>query len=110
LTLRGDCIVGINASNGCADLPISIKEKLKNSNTKVNFIISVGEYKFVVKGCGNENLILTHPTDIVIRKSEFICPRTLAIKCNYSSAEIPREMITLLKNPKIKGNFTIVIE
>lgn len=110
LTPRGDCIIGVNATYGCADLPMSLKEKLKDSNSKVMFSIKVAEHEFNVEGMGNENLILTHTDDIVIRKSEFVCPRTLAVKCNKSSDLIPREMVVLLQDPKTKGTFTITID
>jgi hypothetical protein len=110
LTPSGDCIIGVNATYGCADLPMSLKEKLKDSNSKVMFSIKVAEHEFNVEGMGNENLILTHTDDIVIRKSKFVCPRTLAVKCNKSSDLIPREMVLLLQNPKTKGTFTITID
>jgi len=110
LTPSGDCIIGVNATYGCADLPMSLKEKLKDSNSKVMFSIKVAEHEFNVEGMGNENLILTHTDDIVIRKSEFVCPRTLAVKCNKSSDLIPREMVVLLQDPKTKGTFTITID
>lgn len=73
-------------------------------------MINVGDYEFVVEGQGNSDLILTHTEDMVIRKSNFICPRTLAIKCDKSSDLLPREMVRLLQNPKTKGIFTIIVE
>ncbi|MFB5604829.1 MAG: DUF371 domain-containing protein [Nitrosarchaeum sp.] len=110
LTPRGDCIIGVNASSGCADLPILLKKKLQNPNSKVTLSIRVETHEFVVEGRGHENLSLTHLEDIVIRKSGFVCPRTLAIKCDKSSDLIPREMISLLQNPKTTGTFTIMID
>ena len=110
LTPSGDCIIGVNASSGCADLPTMLKEKLKDSNSKVIFSIKVADHEFNVEGKGNENLVLTHVDDIVIRKSEFVCPRTLAVKCNRSSDLIPREMVSLLQNPKTQGTFTIIVD
>jgi len=110
LTPSGDCIIGVNATYGCADLPVSLKEKLKDSNSKVKFSIKVAEHEFNLEGMGNEKLILTHTNDIVIRKSQFVCPRTLAVKCNKSSDLIPREMISLLQDPRTKGTFTIMID
>lgn len=74
------------------------------------FSIKVADHEFNVEGMGNENLILTHLDDIVIRKSEFMCPRTLAVKCNKASDLIPREMVLLLQDPKTKGTFTITID
>ncbi|MBS3921628.1 MAG: DUF371 domain-containing protein [Nitrosarchaeum sp.] len=110
LTPSGDCIIGVNASASCADLPDSIKKKLQNSNSKVNFSIKVGSHEFIVEGRGHEDLILTHHEDIVIRKSNFVCPRTLAVKCDKASDLMPREMISLLQNPNTRGTFTIMID
>lgn len=110
LTPSGDCIIGVNASASCADLPPLLKKKLQNPNSKVIFSIKVGKHEFNVEGRGHENLTLTHLEDIVIRKSDFVCPRTLAVKCDKSSDLIPRDMILLLQNPKTQGTFTIIID
>jgi len=110
LTPSGDCIIGVNASASCADLPDSIKKKLQNPNSKVSFLIKVGSHEFIVEGRGHENLILTHLEDIVIRKSNFVCPRTLAVQCDKASDLMPREMISLLQNPSTRGTFTIIID
>jgi hypothetical protein len=110
LTTQGDCIVGINATSSCADLPQELKDKLKNSDSKVTFLINVGNHEFVLKGKGHPNLILTHSEDIVIRKSDFICPRTLAVNCDKASNLLPREMVSLLQDPKTKGTFTITVD
>jgi len=110
LTPSGDCIIGVNASTSCAELPTSLKKQLQNPNSKVTISIKVGTHEFNVEGRGHENLSLTHLEDIVIRKSDFVCPRTLAIKCDKASDLIPREMISLLQNPKTTGTFTISID
>jgi hypothetical protein len=110
LTLRGDCIVGVNANYSCSDLPEPLKEKLQDPSSRIEFSIKVQEHEFVVRGKGHSDLILSHPEDIVIRKSDFVCPRTLAIKCDKASDLLPREMVTLLQNPKTKGTFTITVK
>lgn len=110
LTPQGDCIVGVNAKSSCADLPKELKNKLKNPESKVTFSIKVGDDDFVVEGRGHPDLILTHTEDIVIRKSDFICPRTLAIKCDKASDLLPRSMVTRLQDPKTVGIFTIVVD
>jgi len=110
LTSQGDCIVGVNATSSCADLPQELKDKLKIPGAKITFSIRVGKHEFVLEGKGHPDLILTHSEDIVIRKSGFICPRTLAIKCDKASDLLPREMVSLLQNPKTKGTFTITVD
>ncbi len=110
LTLHGDCIIGVDATSSCADLPQEIKDKLKIPGTKITFSIRVGKHEFVLYGKGHPDLILSHSKDIVIRKSNFICPRTLAVKCNKASDLLPREMVSLLQDPTTKGIFTISID
>jgi len=110
LTTKGDCIIGVNASDSCSDLPASLKEKLQSPNSKIEIIIKVGQQEFRVNGCGHKDLTLAHEDDIVIRKSNFVCPRTLAVNCDKSSDHLPREMVTLLQDPKSRGTFTIIIE
>ena len=110
LTPRGDCIVGVNATSSCADLPLELKEKLKNPDSKINFSIRVGDHEFLLEGKGHPELILSHAEDIVIRKSDFICPRTLAIKCDKASDLLPRDMVALLQDPKVKGVFSISVD
>ena len=110
LTPRGDCIVGINANSGCASLPDLFKERLRYSKTKIKISIIVDEHQFTITGSGHPDLILTHPEDIVIRKSSFLCPRTLAINCDMASDQIPRDMIHLLQDPKTRGIFRIDVD
>jgi len=110
LTPRGDCIIGINASSSCFDLPTSLKEKIQNPDSRVRFSIRVEQHEFTVEGRGHKDLTLAHKEDIVIRKSDFVCPRTLAVKCDKASDLLPREMVKLLQNPKAQGTLTITVE
>ncbi|MFZ8908964.1 MAG: DUF371 domain-containing protein [Nitrosopumilaceae archaeon] len=110
LTVRGDCIVGVNANYSCSDLPEDLKEKLRDPSSEIEFSIRVEHHEFIIKGKGHEDLILSHLEDIVIRKSNFVCPRTLAVKCDKASDLLPREMVSLLQNPNTKGTFTINVK
>lgn len=109
LTLQGDCIVGVGADCGCLEIPEKIKEKLRRSESKITISILVDGEEFIIEGRGHEELKLENPHDIVIRKSDFMCPRTLAIGCNKASDDIPRKMIKKLQNPKTKGLFVIEV-
>ena len=110
LTPRGDCIVGVNATSGCKDIPSKMKKKLRDPDSSINFSLKVDDYTFKFSGKGHQNLILNHSDDIVIRKSNFICPRTLAVGCNKASDSIPRKIIRILQDPKTKGILTIDVQ
>ena len=110
LTVNGDCIVGINSSLACVDLPEKFKKKIQNPNTEIKFSIVSDEYSFIIHGMGSEKLTLKHPDDIVLRKSAFTCSRTIAIKCDKASDDIPRKMVKKLQDPKTNGKLIIEIK
>lgn len=109
LTVNGDCIIGVGASSGCSDLPEKMKMLLQNSKSRVDCTILVKDFTFKIKGQGSEKLTLTNPHDIVIRKSAFTCPRTMATNCDVASDAIPRQMIKALQNPDTAGIFAIEV-
>ena len=110
LTVSGDCIVGTNSGMACIDLPEKFKKSIQNPNTTIVFTIVSGEHSFSIHGKGSEKLTLKHANDIVLRKSAFTCSRTIAIKCDKASDDIPREMIKKLQNPKTTGKLVIEIK
>jgi len=110
LTVNGDCIVGINSSLACIDLPEKFKKKIRDPNTEIIFTIMTDEHSFSIHGKGSEKLTLKHPNDIVLRKSAFTCSRTIAIKCDKASDDIPRKMVKKLQNPKTTGKLVIEIK
>lgn len=110
LTPSGDCIIGVSASKACIDLPSTLKTKLRDPSSNITITITVGGKSFSVQGMGSDSLDLTHQKDIVIRKSRFICPRTLAVNCNSASDSIPRSIVKLLQDPKTKGIFSIRVD
>ena len=110
LTINGDCIVGTNSSLACVDLPEKFKKKIQKPDTEITFSIVAGEYSFSIHGHGSEKLTLKHQNDIVLRKSAFTCSRTVAIKCDKASDDIPRKMVKKLQNPKTTGKLVIEIK
>lgn len=110
LTLRGDCIIGVRASKACADLDENLKRKLRSNDSVVKIEIVVGNESIVINGGGDERLTLQNPHDIVIRKTNFVCPRTMSVKCNRASSDMPRRMIRMLQDKDAKGIFRITVE
>ena len=109
LTPSGDCIIGVKAKCGCKEIPRQIKKRLKDPTSIVVFSIKVDDYIFKIKGRGHQNIICEDPNDIVLRKSDFVCPRTLAVNCDKACDSIPRKMVEILQDPKTKGVFSIDI-
>ena len=110
LTVNGDCIVGTNSTLACIDLPEKFKKKIQDPNTAITFCIVSGEHSFFIRGMGSEKLTLKHASDIVLRKSAFTCSRTIAIKCDKASDDMPRKMVEKLQDPKTDGKLIIEIK
>ena len=110
LTLRGNCIIGVRADKACSDLNQTLKRLLKADNSVVNMEIIVANKLFKIKGHSNKGLLLLNKDDIVVRKTNFICHRTMSIGCDKASSDIPRDTIQLLRNPETKAIFRIIIE
>ena len=108
LTINGDCIIGVNANLACTDLPEKFKKKVQNSKSEIIFTIKVGSHSFTIHGKGSEKLTLKHKNDIVLRKSAFVCSRTIAINCDMASDSIPRKIVKELQSQNAAG--TMVIE
>jgi hypothetical protein len=109
ISLKGDCIIGVKANKSCKDLDDRLKRLITN-DVPIKITIHVGKYVFEVNGKGHPSLTLTDDKDIVVRKSSYVCPRTLAIKSDKSAADIPREMIFMLNDSNTKGKMVISIE
>jgi len=110
LTLNGDCIIGVSATKSCSDLTSAIKNKIRRNQSIVEIDLIVEPFSIKIHGIGNDNLLLTHLHDIVLRKSNFISDRTLCLSCNVSAIQIPRKMIDLLKDPSKQGLLVIGVE
>ncbi|HEY9406240.1 MAG TPA: DUF371 domain-containing protein [Nitrososphaera sp.] len=110
LTPKGDCIIGIKANKACTDLEESIRRGLKSSSAIVKIEVIVGDKSFIIKGRGDERLTMLNPQDIVIRRTNFVCPRTMSVLCDKASSDMPRELVRLLQHQEQKGIFRITIE
>ena len=110
LSNSGDCIVAVAADKAVADLTQTFKDNLRKPNAKLTIIIEAGGLTEQINASGSSKLILTHPTDIVIRKSGYISDRTLAVEADKSSNDLSRELVKKLKNPKQKINITLIVQ
>ena len=109
LSKKGDCIVTVAADKSLADLSAEFKENLRKPHAKLNLTIEVGGIIEQVNAHGSPQLILTHPTDMVIRKSDYVCNRTLAVHADKAAQDLSRDFVKKLKNPKQKVKITLEV-
>lgn len=110
LTPRGDCIIGVNANRACNDLSEALKRRLRDTDSVVRMSIMVDAMRCDFVANGSPSLILSHKHDMVIRKSGFVCPRTIAVRCDKASNNVPKGIVQMLKDSASKGILLISVE
>lgn len=110
LTPRGDCIVAVGANVGISELPQKLKEKMKKDDSIIKLVLEAKGKKEIITGEGSSKLILTHTTDMVCRKSGFICPRTLLIHADKAAIDLSRDFIEKIRDSKVNIKVTIEVD
>ncbi len=110
LSKRGNCIVAVESTMGAVDLPDEFKKAAQKQNSKITIIIEAGNQKETAIGKGSPQLQFTHPTDLVVRKSKFVCGRTLAIETNKASIDFSKKFVEKLQNPSQKVKVTLTVK
>jgi hypothetical protein len=98
--ITADCIIGVDMDKSMLDFPQDFKEKIANSETEIIMKLKTINGCDEIHGYGDENLTLTHPTDIVCRKSDYTCNRTLMIKADKASRDLDSNLVNDLSNGK----------
>lgn len=98
LTIQGDCIIGVGADKGCLDLSQEFKNALQNPHAILTTVLEAGDVHVTIKSNGSKSLTLTHPTDLVWRKSTFTCGRTIGILSDTAACDIPRDFIAAVQS------------
>jgi len=110
LTSRGDCIVAVAAEKGLRDLDAEMKAAIRSQAVKIRLILEVGGFAFEVSGRGDPRLTLSHPTDIIARRSDYICDRTLMVGADKAACDVEQPMVKLLQSREQVVKLTLVVE
>ena len=109
MTKKGNCIVTVAADKALADLNSEFKENLRKSRAKLTLAIEASGVIEQVNAKGSPQLILTHPTDIVVRKSDYVCSRTLAVNADKAACDLSRALVEKLRDPEQKVKITLTV-
>jgi hypothetical protein len=110
LSEKGDCVIAVSADKSMADLSPEFKQNLRRENTRIVILIETEEETEAVNAFGSQRLTLTHPRDIVVIKSDYICSRTLAIQADKAACGFSRKLVEKLRNPKQRVKITLNVE
>jgi hypothetical protein len=110
LSKRGDCVIAVGATKGATDLSPQFRETARHKKAQITVIIEIGNLEEVVKAQGNARLMFTHPNDLVVRKSRYVCGRTLAVNADKAACDFSRKLAERLQNPEQRVKVTLIAE
>jgi len=110
LTKRGDCIISIAADKAARDLSPEFKKLARNEKARITITIEVDGEVEVVKAYGSPQLSFTHPTDLVVRKSDYACGRTLAVRADKAAKDLSKKLVEKLQNPRQRVKVTLTVD
>jgi len=105
LSLKGDCIVGVRADFDLNKLKNFIK-KIKNNKIMITIETPDKKIKEVIEAELNPEF--SDDKEIVIRKTDFVSERTLAIKSNKAAFELKKGLIGYLRHQNFK--ISVILE
>ena len=105
ISLRGDCIIGVNADFELNKLKRFIK---KTKNKKIIITIKTSDKKIEEKIIAEINLNFSMGKELVIRRTDFVSERTFAIRANKAAYELKRPLIDFLK--KGGNKIAVIVE
>ncbi|MEA3229726.1 MAG: DUF371 domain-containing protein [archaeon] len=106
---NGDCILGVSATKSFSDFSDKFKKKIRSDKAKI--VVEIEAYGVVDKICGlgHPELSLSDTEDMVIRKSDFVCGRTLCIHSDKAAADVDRRIVGFLKKQGARAKVTIYV-
>jgi len=93
LTENGNCIIGIAADKGCAGLSEEFRRTLAQDDAILITRLESGGVVAEITSQGSVRMALDHPTDMVWRKSTFVCGRTIGILSDKVAKTLPEELV-----------------
>jgi len=97
LTAAGDCIIGVAANKALSDLSTEFQSSLAHDDAILKTTLICEEYEIITMAQGSSQMSFTHATDLVWRRSSFVCERTIAIQSDMTAVLLPRDFISALK-------------
>jgi uncharacterized protein len=98
--IRADCIIGVKSPVSMENIPPEITNAIKQDNRPITLRLETESAVDTISGYGHHELTLTHPTDMVSRKSDFKCSRTLMINADKAATDLKKELIADIKGCK----------
>lgn len=106
--IGADCVVGVAANKGTADLRDEIKRELA-AGREAEIVLKANGKEEKVRGRGTSGLSFRNSTDLVVRTSDFVCERTILVNSDKAASDFSRDFVKVLQDSSTIVKVTVKI-
>jgi hypothetical protein len=96
LTPAGDCIVGVEADRAPADFTRAFVEACRDPAAEVVVVLRAGGHESRVRARGHPDLTFASDRSLVVRTSDHVDDRTVAVGADAAAADLDRDLVAAL--------------
>jgi hypothetical protein len=96
LTPAGDCILGIEADRAAADLDPAFATACRDPDARISLRLAAGGHAETVHARGDPALTLASDRSLVVRTSDHVDDRTVAVGADRAAADLDRGLVAAL--------------
>jgi hypothetical protein len=96
LTPAGDCIVGVEADRAPADFAPEFVEACRDPDATVEVTLSANGHEARVRARGHPDLTFASDRGLVVRTSDHVDDRTVAVAADAAAADLDRGLAAAL--------------
>ena len=96
LTPAGDCILGVEADAVPAGFDEAFVEACRSREATVTVTLRAGGHEAVVEASGHPDLTFGSDRSLVVRTSDHVDDRTVAVGADAAAADLDRELVSAL--------------
>jgi hypothetical protein len=96
LTPAGDCIVGIEADTVPASFDEAFIHACQDGEASIRITLEANQHTDSIEASGHPELTFESDRSMVVRTSEYVDERTVAIDADKAAADIDRDLVEAL--------------
>ena len=97
LTPAGDCIVGVAADTGAADVPDHVVRACQSREARITLALCVDGHTDRITARGHPELTFADPRSMVLRTSTYCDDRTIGVGADRAAADLDRSLVAHLQ-------------
>jgi hypothetical protein len=110
LSKRGDCVIAVQATKGLADFSTEFRNLCKRDEARIIVQLKAAGIVESIEGRGSCGLTLSHPAEMVGRKSTYLSDRTIMIRADRAACDINRDLVYELQSPSTTLHIRVIAE